>query len=414
MNHAALDDVLRTAREILAVGPICDACLGASFGRLGHGRTNEERGAALRVVLELSGHRSEPGVCWVCQGTFARAGEWAARARDLVADMEFATYLFAVRAPLRWQEAEALLVERFRLEHEEPQKHAWNRTVGKAFEALIGHGTVDFEDPDVKLTVDLEADHVGCQIASLFVYGRYRKLARGIPQTHWPCRRCKGQGCEACGGTGKQYAESVEEILAGPFVRAARGEGAVLHGAGREDIDARMLGTGRPFVLEILAPRVRSIDLAACAREANERAAGKVETSDVRGVRRDAVRWVKDLVAEKTYRAVVEFGSPMPADRVHGAVRALVGPVNQRTPRRVAHRRADLVRTRTLHSASATLLGERGAELLLRTDGGMYVKELVSGDDGRTEPSLAGLLATSARVTELDVLDIACPDVPSG
>ena len=29
--------------------------------------------------------------------------------------------------------------------------------------------------------------------------------------------------------------------------------------AGREDVDVRMLGTGRPFVIEVLNPRTRSI-----------------------------------------------------------------------------------------------------------------------------------------------------------
>jgi tRNA pseudouridine synthase 10 len=44
--------------------------------------------------------------------------------------------------------------------------------------------------------------------------------------------------------------------------------------------------------------------------------------------------------------------------------------------------------------------------------GGLYVKELVSGDDGRTEPSLAGLLGVDARVTDLDVLAVEGEDEP--
>lgn len=34
------------------------------------------------------------------------------------------------------------------------------------------------------------------------------------------------------------------------------------------------------------------------------------------------------------------------------------------------------------------------------------MKELVSSDEGRTEPSLAGFLETAATVTALDVLDV--------
>jgi tRNA pseudouridine synthase 10 len=38
--------------------------------------------------------------------------------------------------------------------------------------------------------------------------------------------------------------------------------------------------------------------------------------------------------------------------------------------------------------------------------GGLYVKELVSGDEGRTSPSLTGILGVRALVEELDVIDV--------
>src|SRR2546422_4343131 len=39
--------------------------------------------------------------------------------------------------------------------------------------------------------------------------------------------------------------------------------GHALHGMGREDVDARMLGRGRPFILEIKEPVRRTVDLPA-------------------------------------------------------------------------------------------------------------------------------------------------------
>jgi len=407
-----LTDVVGRAREIVAAGPICDSCLGGAFGRLGHGWSNEERGRALRTVLSVVGIEATAGRCWICHDLFAEAAAWAGRAREKVVGIEFSTYLFAVKPTLRWQEAERFFVERFGLTHAEPQKHAWNRSVGKAFERLVGRGTVDFYDPDIKLTIDADTAALEVRIASIFFRGRYRKLARGIPQTHWPCRRCRGRGCSACGGTGKQYPESVEELVAGPFVRAAQGSGATLHGAGREDIDARMLGSGRPFVLEVSEPRTRTVDVAALEREVNASSVGKVEVVGLRPASREAVRSVKETAAEKSYRAAVEFDGAVSPDQLSAALKALLGVIEQRTPRRVAHRRADLVRTRRLHSVSGTMCGEQEAEIQFRTDGGLYVKELVSGDEGRTVPSLAGLLGQAARVCELDVLDVAIDEEP--
>ncbi|HJJ55311.1 MAG TPA: hypothetical protein O0X50_04415 [Methanocorpusculum sp.] len=39
-------------------------------------------------------------------------------------------------------------------------------------------------------------------------------------------------------------------------------------------------------------------------------------------------------------------------------------------------------------------------------DSGLYIKELISGDNGRTSPSLAEILKSPARVTELDVIQV--------
>ena len=294
----------------------------------------------------------------------------------------------------------------------EPLKHAFNRTVGRAFERRVAGRTVAFTNPDVGFLIDPDSDAITLSVLSLYVYGRYKKLERGLPQTRWPCRRCRGRGCAACGGTGKQYAESVEELIAAPFIERTLGEGSHLHGAGREDIDALMLGTGRPFVLEILSPRRRALDLDALRDEVNERAAGRVEVSRLTPADRRLVAKVKETRSTKRYRARVEFSDDLTAERLKDALASLVGEICQRTPQRVSHRRADLVRRRRLFEAQGRLEDARHALLTFHADGGMYIKELVSGDDGRTEPCLSARLAVDARVLELDVMEITSGEFP--
>ena len=83
--------------------------------------------------------------------------------------------------------------------------------------------------------------------------------------------------CERCGGSGKQYEESVQELIDSVAIGATEGESSTFHGAGREDIDAKMLGTGRPFVVEIKTPKKRSVDLQILEESMNKAAIGKVE-----------------------------------------------------------------------------------------------------------------------------------------
>jgi len=405
---------LDRVRDILAAGDICDECLGRAFAKLSRGLSNEDRGRALRTTLAMLENRNVPrsNGCWVCGGLFDRIEAWADRAVALVEDTSFDSFLFGVVPPVRVQTMDDLLNERFPGKSAESLKHAFNRCVGRAFERRIPGKTVAFTNPDIHFLIDPEADTIKLSITSLYVYARYRKLERGLPQTQWPCRRCRGRGCPACGGTGKQYPESVEQLIAAPFLRETLGEGAHLHGAGREDIDALMLGTGRPFVLEIVSPRRRTLDLEALRDEVNEEAAGRVEISRVSAASRRDVVLVKETKSTKRYQARVEFSDPVSRDRLGASVEALVGEIEQRTPTRVSHRRADLLRRRNLIEASAQWIDERHALVDVHADGGLYIKELISGDEGRTQPNLSETLGTPARVVELDVMQITSSRFP--
>jgi tRNA pseudouridine synthase 10 len=261
--------------------------------------------------------------------------------------------------------------------------------------------------PDIIALLDLPSDSVEVQIHPVFFSGRYRKLERGIPQTHWYCRACRGKGCERCGFTGKQYQDSVEELIGRPAIDLFVAGGAVLHGAGREDIDARMMGTGRPFIMEMVSPRRRTVDLRALEESINTEAKGRVEVSVEGWSRREEVETIKSDKAHKKYRILVEIEDPVSLYELQSALEALKGvTIEQRTPQRVAHRRADKIRERKV--LDVICIGREGDGFVLEVTGeaGLYIKELISGDNGRTRPSLAEILGRPARVSRLDVLQV--------
>ena len=80
--------------------------------------------------------------------------------------------------------------------------------------------------------------------------------------------------------------------------------------------------------------------------------------------------------------------------------------ISQRTPNRVSHRRADLVRKKTIHNIEGNYLKPHLFKCLIETQGGTYIKELISGDNGRTTPSFSSILGFETICKELDVLEI--------
>jgi tRNA pseudouridine synthase 10 len=426
------EHILATAKKILLLGPICDSCLGRQFAMLSTGLTNVERGCAIKTVLAMeasavddkaqleelaSNFRSarlklgrkdqEDARCSVCLGEMRQENldKWADRAAQALREWEYSTFLVGTKMSGLLAENEELLLADGGSTHAEPFKSELNREVGKLIAAKTGK-QVDLKNPEVVVHLNLDQGEVELQVASIFIYGRYRKLIRGIPQTRWPCRVCRGAGCPRCAGTGRMYQESVDELIRPAIMEAARASDTTFHGAGREDIDARMLGTGRPFIVEAVRPKRRTIDLTWLQDEINRQADGKVEVGELQMVGGDQVEKIKDAAFEKTYQALVRLESEVPEEKLKLVLKELVGSIDQRTPTRVSHRRADKLRVRKVYSADLDEVSGRSIRITIRGDSGLYIKELISGDGGRTLPSLAHSLGVDAVVEELDVINV--------
>ena len=442
--------VLEKALNMLQKHPLCDHCLGRQFALLGRGIENSERGKALKLSLTLqaslldstgnsegskalkvlvangfsreaeetlrqSGKRvskGQPKSCFLCEGKFQLLDVLVAKALKEAAYYEYPTFLVGVELPVAVEEREDEFKAAFDVGYGESIKHEFGRLFGKRIEEQTGK-TVEYRKPDLAVVINPFMECVMLQVNPLFVAGRYRKLVRDIPQSKWFCSSCHGRGCEKCGGTGKMYAESVEELISKPFLEAAEGEKTAFHASGREDIDARMLGGGRPFVVEVSKPRKRSLNLAKLAQTVNTLGEGKVEVSSLRFTSRDLVRKLKKAESsQKEYRVLMEFEHGVNKAELKILEEKLSGVlIKQRTPLRVMHRRADLTRERYIYKVKVKKVSPERAEMELRCQGGLYVKELVSGDEGRTAPSVSELLDNRAKTVKLDVLNVIVDDL---
>jgi len=437
--------ILEKAFSMLENHPLCDNCLGRQFALLGRGMENSERGKALKLSLTLqssalnltkkpqgakmlrllmlhgfsyeaaealrqSGKRlpkSQSKTCFLCENKFLSLKSLVEEAFAALSFYQYASFLVGVELPVPIEEREDEFKAVFGVAFGESIRHEFGRALGKKLEERTGK-TVEYRKPDVTIVVNPFSGNIRLQINPLFIAGRYRKLVRDIPQSKWFCSKCRGRGCEKCGGTGKMYPESVEELVSKPLLEAAEGEKTAFHASGREDIDARMLGRGRPFVVEVSKPRKRALDLASLKKIINKDAAGKVEISALRIASKDLVGKLKKAeCAQKEYFVLVEFENDLPEKDFLLLEEKLTDTlIRQQTPRRVLHRRADLTREKYIYKVKVKMVSPRRIEMQVRCQGGLYVKELVSGDDGRTIPSVSELLRNKAKTLKLDVLNV--------
>jgi len=438
-----MTDIMAKAQRMLEKYPLCSQCLGRQFALLGYGLDNKSRGEALKLLLTMKAHQqaidkdkagfallktlaSNGGSnmaaeilqkmkkkvngkrpCHLCNGRFDSIQGLVTRSVNQLGHYEFTTFLVGVELPTTAEEREDEFKAEFQVKHGESLRNAFSREIGKKIVETTGKKT-DFKKPEVVVLLNPFEGHITIQVNPVYIAGRYRKLVRGIPQSRWLCSKCHGRGCKRCNWTGKMYPESVEEMIGEPMRQQTMGEDVALHGAGREDIDARMLGRGRPFVIEVKKPKKRFPNLRKLTRTINDRAQGKVKVSSLRFVDKEWIRRLKKPeAAEKVYRVLVEFDRPVLGKQLAQIEKRLVNVViRQQTPRRVLHRRADLVREKHIYEAKVKRLTPNLIQLRLRCQGGLYIKELITGDEGRTTPNIAEIVGTNAKPLELDVLNV--------
>lgn len=357
------------------------------------------------ICNSANGNAFERGsACHICGGKAMRLHAMIDEAAKLAHAEGGGAESFAISTlvPKEWLAREEDAWDR-RSEGCESVKNMLNRTIAAALRKSTGLGY--WSEGDLKLVFDFESGRAVLQRNELFVFGRYRKMKAGLSQSRWLCAKCSGKGCKACDGRGKNY-ESVEERIGEPFKAAARADAYVMHASGREDIDATN-SAGRPFVLELTGARTRRPDLAAAADAVGK--ANEVAVRDLRIVPRTFVELVTESHFDKSYEADVEFGRDV-GEEDAAKVRGLEGQtLLQQTPNRVAHRRADLVRHRKvkhIEMVRRDAANPKMATLVIKAEAGTYIKELISGDGGRTKPNVAELLGTEAKCKKLEVIGI--------
>jgi len=435
--------MLEKAQKMLEKYPLCNYCLGRQFALLGYGLDNQRRGEVLKLLLTMKGHQlaltgDKTGVsllkilvvnasfdmaakilkklkkrvgkgreCYLCQARFESLNKLAERSLKKLKGYEYATFLVGVELPTEIEEREDEFKAEFEVKHGESMRNQLSREIGKRISEAT-QKPADYKKPDVVILVNPFTGRVKLKANPLYIAGTYRKLTRGIPQSRWICIECGGKGCPRCNWTGKMYPESVGEIIAEPTLNKTAGEEASFHAAGREDIDARMLGRGRPFVIEVKKPKKRFIDLHDLAETINKKAQSKVKVLNLRFGDRDTVRKLKKTEAgEKVYRAVVEFERSVSDEELETLEKTLTSAViRQQTPLRVLHRRADRVREKYIYEAKVKRLTPKRVELKVHCQGGLYIKELITGDKGRTNPNVTDIVSAKAEPLELDVLNV--------
>ena len=449
-----LDKVL----EIYQKYYICIHCLGRMFSLLGSYTTNYDRGNSLLLAITMENHKKflsgdnalqkeaiknlkllaenanyipsqkvliNEGLvylknesnqkCYLCNNIFFDIHNYIEESRRILTEIEFDSFLIGSSPSAQIINREDRFKTEFKLLEAESFKSHFNRVIGKKLTNILNK-VPKFYQPDVLLIISFDFDtfSINLIVKSLFIFGKYNKLIRGIPQTHWFCKKCMGAGCELCNFTGKQYQITIEDLISPEFLIASKANESKFHGAGREDIDVRMLGSGRPFIIELRNPRIRNLNLNKIQKQVNKKNRKSIKINGLKYSNKKEVIRLKSKAKDtkKVYKVIVKAENKIDKENFNQILLDLKKTlenqkIHQRTPYRVSHRRADKIREKSIYQINGKYIKPNIFEFTLETQGGTYIKELISGDEGRTSPSFSEIFKSKLVCKELDVIEIS-------
>lgn len=230
---------------------------------------------------------------------------------------------------------------------------------------------------------------------SIFIAGRYNKYSRHLSQTPWIIDGAR------------KTETSVQELICGPLQEALKVTETKFLSSGREDVDVKMLGKGRPFAAELIDAKRTTISQEEIIKLQNDinNSTELIAVRDLQIVCRDDLSSLKQGEEEKKkcYRAKIWCDKTISDDCIDKLNSMKDVLVEQKTPIRVLHRRPIMVRPRIIHELAMKRIDDVHYDLSLKTQAGTYIKEFVHSDFGRTVPSLRSLLDASVDIVELDV-----------
>ncbi len=339
------------------------------------------------------------GSCYICENKAGETDNMIDKAVELLKKEDIESFSISTKIDKDWLTREEDVWDN-QIQNCQSIKNKlnWliNSTLKKA--TLLHYGS----EGDCRVVFDYIANNVSLERNEVFVFGRYKKHVAGLSQSRWLCSNCEGKGCENCNFKGKNY-ESVEERIGEPFKKASDSFDYVLHASGREDVDATN-NAGRAFVLEIKNPKKRKINLMEIADEIKK--TKEVSVIDLAIVNRGFVELVTESHFDKAYLAEVEFTKEVTAEQIQKIAELKGKTIIQQTPMRVVHRRANIERPRKLKEIEVVKHSGNVASIKIKAEAGTYIKELISGDTGRTQPNISEITDNKGICKKLEVVEI--------
>ena len=251
------DKIILQSRSILRKWDLCDNCLGRFF----ISSTNLSSARILGNKIRNSINSRSVSKCYICKNLFSNMDHYVKMMHNVSTEYEFSTFIVGAILKQSIIERDDKLRSKFHLRGVDGIKTAVTRELGKKFVKKTKKH-IDHLSPDITFIINFRTEQCNVKTTPVFLYGRYIKDKRGLPQKGESCKDCKGKGCIFCNNHGLVSFDSVEGKISQFLYEKFETKQVKFTWIGGEDKTSLVMGDGRPFFAKLLSPKKRNVRLA--------------------------------------------------------------------------------------------------------------------------------------------------------
>lgn len=394
-------EIIITAMNLLKNYPLCDRCLGRQFAKLGIGYSNADRGKSIKMVLLMDIHEKirnetiekekvddilinmgpisynfyrslfgkEPTYknCYLCGDILDKfINDASEKILNKMKQDNIKKFLIGVKVNQNIISKEENLKSTFKISYGESIKNELKREIGKRIQQLNQESKADFYSPEAIYEVSFPYLDLREQIVSLLVYGKYKKIKRGISII------------------GPRSKNSILEDV----IKSFNAEEVVVHVPDRDESEFRTLGKGSSIIFEIKRSKKETIDISMIEGHSSIINVNKIER------KRGQLNSLFNKNYPKIYRVLI-----LCEDKIEDESIEKLNNTNNISIQQKINRRdiKGVVREIKCYKITNNII-----ECLISLDQKLYIKEFINGN--KTSPNISSILEKSCDVIDADLL----------
>ena len=374
---------LVTISKIFKNYDLCEYCAGRLISKF----TGKPSSKLLGKKYLKKFCKSSDTKCYICKNIFQNLDTMLSNIYEKSNNIDFKTFNLGLTLKNSFLEKDDYIKSKFKIKGIENIKFGISKEMAKKISQKTKSKRI-LVDPEMFIQANFKDESCTIRTKPIFIYGRYNKKIRKLPQKQLSCKKCNGIGCHNCDFKGFENIESIEGKISNFLIKKFDGTQVKINWIGGEDQSSLVLGKGRPFFVKILNPKRRNRTL---------RKSLKLEDISLLDLKKISAQPKGSIPFKSKVSIIVDTKKPISLIQLKKLQILENSKIHDPSKDKKGN-------SRQIYEIHYKKLGKNSFLLDLFADGGISLKSFIQNSD--VTPNVSELLENSCKCKSLDFKNI--------